>query len=235
MSWLQRLRGIYRPYQVRRFNTQQKGVAERETEILDERFKIDIKTVEYLIRFKLQNTTYPVLSIPLIFNPNRRVFELAEAPQLIEARSKFYYYGAGLPTLSVPDYYAPALDRKARQLVSLFLRDVEPVWVHGSEITEPAANTALVSKTVSAGKSGYVYGFFISTSEANVFRINWTTGATTYSVRIPVLGVGAVQYVDFVALNEGLPADGGSSITITNVNAGTAGSVYQARLLYAEV
>jgi len=234
-AWLQKLRGIYRPYQVRRFNTQQKGVAERETEILDERFKIDIKTVEYLIRFKLQNTTFPVLAIPLAFNPNRKVFEIPEAAQTIEARSKFYYYGAALPTLSAPDYYAPALDRRARQIVSFFGRDVEPAWVHGSEVTAPAANTALVSKTVSAGKSGFIYGFFISSPEPNVFKINWTSGATAYSVRIPISGAGAVQYVDFVAMNEGLPADAGSSVSITVVSAGGATSVYQARILYAEV
>jgi hypothetical protein len=235
MSWLQMLRGIYRPYQVRRFNTQQKGVAERETEILDERFKIDIKTVEYLVRFKLQSTTFPVLSIPLVYNSYRGVFEIAETAQVVEARSKHYYYGAALPTLSAPDFYAPALDRKARQLVSLFGRDVEPSWVHGSEITAPAADTALVSRTVSAEKSAYIYGFFISTTEPNDFRINWTSGATSYSVRIPIGGKGAVHYVDFVALNEGLPANAGSSITITNVNAGGSTSVYQARLLYAEV
>jgi hypothetical protein len=235
MSWLQRLRGKAKPYSVLRLNTQQKGVAERETEISDERFKIDIKTVEYLIRFKLQNTAFPVLAIPLAFNPNRRVFEIPEAAQVTEARSKYQYYGTALPTLTVPDFYAPALDRRARQLVSLFGRDVEPAWVHGSEVTAPAAGTALVSRTVSAGKSGYIYGFFISTTEPNDFRINWTSGATTYSIRIPFGGKGALQYVDFVALNEGLPANAGSAVSITNVNAGTAGSVYQARILYAEV
>jgi len=93
----------------------------------------------------------------------------------------------------------------------------------------------LVSKTVSAGMSWFIYGFFISTTEPNAFRINWTSGAAAYSIRIPISGAGAVQYVDFVALNEGLPADAASSITITNVNAGGTTSVYQARLLYAEV
>ena len=147
MSWLQRLRGIYRPYQVRRFNTQQKGVAERETEILDERFKIDIKTVEYLIRFKLQNTTFPALAIPLAYNPYRRVFEIPETAQVTEARSKYYYYGAALPTLSAPNFYAPALDRRARQLVSLFGRDVEPSWVHGSVIPREGVESFFIRTT----------------------------------------------------------------------------------------
>jgi hypothetical protein len=114
-------------------------------------------------------------------------------------------------------------------------RDVSPAWIHGDEITAPAANTALVSKTVSTGKSGYVYGFFISAGEANDFKINWTSGGASRSIRIPFASKGAVQYVDFVALNEGMSADAGSSITITNVNAGSSGIVYQARILYVEV
>jgi hypothetical protein len=38
-----------------------------------------------------------------------------------------------------------------------------------------------------------------------------------------------------VAFNEGLPADAGTSITITNVNAGSAGIVYQAALFVVGV
>ena len=114
-------------------------------------------------------------------------------------------------------------------------RDVEPEWIHADEVTAPAADTALVSKTVSTGKTGYIYGFFISVGEANDFKINWTSGGAAKSIRIPFSGKGALQYVDFVALNEGMGADAGTDITITNVNAGGSGVVYQARLLYAEV
>jgi len=114
-------------------------------------------------------------------------------------------------------------------------RDVEPEWIHADEVTAPAAGTALVSVTVSTGKRGYIYGFFISAGEANDFKINWTSGGAAKSIRIPFSGSGALQYVDFVALNEGSGADEGTDITITNVNAGGSGVVYQARLLYAEV
>lgn len=114
-------------------------------------------------------------------------------------------------------------------------RDVEPTWIHGSEVVAPAAGTALVSKAVGTGKSGYIYGFFISAGEANDFLINWTSGTVAYSIRIIFAGKGSLQYVDILPLNEGLPADAGTSISITNVNAGSAGVVYQARLLYAEV
>ncbi|MEM1540990.1 MAG: hypothetical protein QXJ07_06415 [Candidatus Bathyarchaeia archaeon] len=114
-------------------------------------------------------------------------------------------------------------------------RDVIPTWVDGGEVTAPAAGTALVSKTVGTGKVGYIYGFFISAGEANDFKVNWVSGAVAKSRRIVFSGKGSLQYVDFVAFNEGLPADAGSSVTITNVNAGSAGVIYQAAILYVEV
>jgi hypothetical protein len=114
-------------------------------------------------------------------------------------------------------------------------RDVTPAWVHGSEVTAPAAGTALVSWTVPAGKTGFIYGFFISVGEGNDFKINWTSGGVAYSRRIVFPGKGTLHFVDMIALNEGLPADGGTSVTITNVNVGSAGIVYQAALLVVAV
>lgn len=114
-------------------------------------------------------------------------------------------------------------------------RDVTPIWIEGAEIVAPTAGSTLVSLTVSTGKVGYIYGFFISAGEPNDFLINWVSGGTGRRRRIVLGGKGSVQYVDLVALNEGSPADGGTRISITNVNAGSAGVVYQASLLYAEV
>jgi len=120
-------------------------------------------------------------------------------------------------------------------LYARYGRSITPTWIHGSEATAPSAGATLVSKTVSSGKKGYIYGFFISAGEANDFYIQWVSGGTTYKIRIPLSSKGAVQYVDFVALNEGLPADDGSTVSIIVVNAGSSGVVYQSRLLYAEV
>jgi len=138
--------------------------------------------------------------------------------------------------LTKPDN-PPALDVALSVLSRLIRwgRDVSPVWIHSGEVSAPTAGTALVSQTVSSGKVGFIYGFYITASEANDFLINWVTGGASKSIRIKFTGAGSLQYVDFIPLNEGLPADGGSSITITNVNAGSTGSVYQARLLYVEV
>jgi hypothetical protein len=114
-------------------------------------------------------------------------------------------------------------------------RDVTPVWVHGDEVTNPAAGTALVSWAVPEGKVGYIYGFYISAGEGNDFKLNWTSGGVTYSRRVIFPGNGTLHFVDMIALNEGLPADPGSTISITNVNAGSTGIVYQAALLVVAV
>jgi hypothetical protein len=114
-------------------------------------------------------------------------------------------------------------------------RDVSPAWVAGSEVTAPDAGTALVSRTVSTGKTGYVYGFLITAGEANDFRLVWTSGGTARSLRVAFASRGTVILVSPVPVNEGLPADGGTSVAIQNVNAGSSGVVYQAAILYAEV
>lgn len=114
-------------------------------------------------------------------------------------------------------------------------RDVSPAWVVGAEISAPAAGTPLVSVTVSPGKQGYIYGFAVTATEANSFRIRWTSGGVAYSYLIHFPSAGTLHYADLIAINEGLPADGGTAISIANVDASSAGSVYQAMLLYAEV
>jgi hypothetical protein len=113
-------------------------------------------------------------------------------------------------------------------------RNVSPAWVVGSEVTAPAAGTALVSRTVSTGKTGYVYGFLVTAGEANDFRLTWTSGGTARSLRVTFASKGTVVLVSPVPVNEGLPADGGTSVSVTNVNAGSSGVVYQAAILYAE-
>jgi len=114
-------------------------------------------------------------------------------------------------------------------------RDVEPTWIYAAEQVAPGAGTALVTQAVTAAKSGYIYGFFISVQEANDFLLNWTSGGAARAKRIIFGSMGTTECVDPIALNEGLPADGGTNITITNVNTGVAGKVYQANVLYGEI
>jgi hypothetical protein len=114
-------------------------------------------------------------------------------------------------------------------------RNVDPTWVHGAAVTAPAALTNLVSQTVTAGKTGYFYGFLITAQEANDFIITWTSSAAVKTIRITYGGKGTVESVDVVSMNEGLGADATTTITIANESVGTAGLIYQARLLYTEV
>jgi hypothetical protein len=116
-----------------------------------------------------------------------------------------------------------------------FNRNVSPTWIYGPELTAPAAGTSLVSKTVSSGKSGYIYGVFISAEEVNTFKLIWISATVARSIRIPFSGRGAVMVVFDVPINEGLPADAGSSVSVVNVNAGSTNVIYQAGILYAEV
>jgi len=131
----------------------------------------------------------------------------------------------------------PNLDVALSSLSRLirFGLDAEPSWIHADEVTAPAAGSSLVSVSVSAGKTGYIYGFYIMASEPNDFKIQWTSSGSLYSIRITFSGPGTVHYSDFIPLNKGQPADGGSTISVVNVNAGSEGKVYQARLLYLEV
>lgn len=114
-------------------------------------------------------------------------------------------------------------------------RDVAPDWTHAAEVVAPGAATVLVTQAVGAGVQGYIYGFFIAAQEANNFLVNWTSGGAAYSKRLVFVAAGSLEAIDQVAFNEGLPADAGSNITITNVTAGGVGMVYQAGLLFAEI
>jgi len=126
-----------------------------------------------------------------------------------------------------------ALSALAR--LSRWGRDVSPLWVLGGEVTAPAAGTALVSRSVSSGRSGYIYGFIITAGEPNDFKLSWTSGGAARGLRIALASRGSVVLVTPVPVNEGLPADGGTTVSIANVVAGGSGVVYQAALLYAEV
>ena len=144
-----------------------------------------------------------------MFNVNHKGAEIAVPVDL-------QYDGVGIPVLT------------------RFGRHISPAWVIGSEVTAPAAGTNLVSRSVSSGKAGYIYGLLITAGESNEFKLIWTSGGAGRSLRVTTASRGSILIVSPVPLNEGLPADGGTSISIQNVNAGSSGVVYQAALLYGE-
>lgn len=113
--------------------------------------------------------------------------------------------------------------------------NINPSWIHATEVIAPGAGTILVSQIVSVGKSGFIYGFLITAQEANNFLINWTSGGIARSIRIVFGAGGSTQDTEVIPLNEGLPADSSTNITITNVTAAGIGKIYQGRLLYVEI
>ncbi|RDD52904.1 MAG: hypothetical protein BA066_07240 [Candidatus Korarchaeota archaeon NZ13-K] len=218
----------------RKLSTAQRAKADEVT-VIDPMLRFQLATDAELNLFKLNNKLTPVLSFPLRYNTQTQRFELGTAPGVeiigingtpVTARD----WSSDFAKLQNLDVALSVLARLYR-----WGRNVVPSWVHGGEVSAPAAGAALVSKTVSTGKSGYIYGFFIMASEGNDFLVKWTSGGAAYSIRVPLGGKGVVQYADFIAMNEGLPANPGSTISIVNVNPGATGSIYQARLLYGEV
>jgi len=114
-------------------------------------------------------------------------------------------------------------------------KNVSLRWAYGDETDEPDAGATLLRKKVTAGKAGYIYGYFLSANETNDFRISWENGGDAQSVRVPLVTRGELRVVESIAINEGIPADAGSELQIKNVKAGSSGSVYQVGILYAEV
>jgi hypothetical protein len=110
-----------------------------------------------------------------------------------------------------------------------------PKWYYGNIVASPAAGTALVSFTVPKGYVGHVFGFSITTSDSsgNQFYINWTSNGVSMSFYIVVPGPGTVFYETDSPINEGSPADPGTTITITNVNAGSGNYFAGLKLLAA--
>lgn len=107
----------------------------------------------------------------------------------------------------------------------------EPVWVHGATVVAPAGNTALVTRTVTAGKTLGILGWIISAGEANDFNLTITSGGVTTTYLIAGQASTVVVILPS-ALISGLPV--GSVITINNITAGGAGILYRADLLYDE-
>ncbi|MEM2376818.1 MAG: hypothetical protein QXZ10_04315 [Sulfolobales archaeon] len=112
-------------------------------------------------------------------------------------------------------------------------RVITPFWVFGSEASNPPANTILAQYNVPSGKTGYIHGLYISCEDGNRFAIQFTSNNTTYTLYIVMPTGGTIYLTDFIAMNEGLPCDGGTTISIKNINSGVG--LYQAGLFIGVV
>jgi hypothetical protein len=107
-------------------------------------------------------------------------------------------------------------------------------WYDGSEVFGPAAGGTLVTHAVSSGKTGYIYGWQVTTDDSgNDFHVQWTSGGSAKSIRVTFGGKGTTQELFGIAYNEGEAADANTNVLITVTGAGI--SFYQGRLLYGEL
>jgi len=181
MSTLER-KGPYKPYRPREFATQQKEVVDRETDITDERFAFDVTTVAYIKRFKLSPAVQPVLSIPVTYNPERKVFEISTGASLIDARIQAKYYGEALPTLIDVGYYPLSLDRKGRLFVNTLENDYSIVTLN---LTVARSDTPLgvsgTSMTI-IKKGGAPWSFKFNSTAKDAIQSDWIGDGTTFEL-----------------------------------------------------
>ena len=107
-------------YKFKRYETEQKR-REEETRIIDDKFIFDIKTSGIIPNYVLTNRVIPVLSIPLAYNPTRKLFEIPTGV-LRDARLKAYYLSAEPSPLSVSDFDFIRMDEYRNLYVHLKAR-----------------------------------------------------------------------------------------------------------------
>ena len=106
----------------------------------------------------------------------------------------------------------------------------EPAWVSGTVTDNPGAGTSLVSKTVTAAKTGRVFGLSITADEANTFDL-YADAVKKLHFSLPAAG--NIYVVLPTPMVDSLAA--ATVVAIKNVSAaGGAGKFYQAQLLYDE-
>jgi len=105
----------------------------------------------------------------------------------------------------------------------------EPVWINGTNQTAPGTSTDLVTKTVTGGKTGRIFGWHIIADEAKEFILN--VGATAYRI-------GALSGEGVIFIESASPVfDNIAATTVINIrvaSAGASGKVYRADLFYDE-
>ncbi len=108
--------------------------------------------------------------------------------------------------------------------LSIILRwghNTTPRWVFGDYINNPTPEYALTYIEVPPDMQAYIYGFYLLSNEANDFKITWRSGGVAQEYLITHSARGVTYFTDTIPLNEGLPADPNSAITVSITNNGT--------------
>jgi len=111
----------------------------------------------------------------------------------------------------------------------------EPVWVMGDILDEPGDGDGLVAYDIAAGKTVKVYGLLVTGSEASGVYLTDDDG-TFIGRRYDLGGEGTLLIVLANPLVDGALGGGdGNRLIVSKINAGGAGSQFQAGLLIDEV
>lgn len=105
------------------------------------------------------------------------------------------------------------------------------VYVRGSYITAPPAESILNQYTCPSGRRCAVIGVLVDAEEPNYFEIRWkSNGASkSYRIRLPSDGILALDFSPGLNIND--LADGGSMIWVTNLSPGNSGKRYKVDML----
>ncbi len=145
--------------------------------------------------------------------------------------------GVNVQVSKITSFGAAEIDAGTLDASINFGRNVRPTWVHADISSNAGAKSALVTKTVTSGKKGFIYGWeIVSEDTSNNFQLNWISDGVGKRLLIVFAGSGnTMAEYRGAALNEGFPADAGTNVDISNNVAAQANKRLQARLLYAEV
>src|SRR5712691_13374829 len=111
------------------------------------------------------------------------------------------------------------------------------VWINGAETTAPGAATQLVKIVTSPGKVGRVYGFRVVSQEANAAGKVWRLRANIQgqSLNLALVDITNPSFIQTEGDEIGIvKGNGVDFFEVINVVAGTASTIHQASVLYAE-
>ena len=195
-----------------------------EVEVLDPRFALDIITDAFLSKLRLSNRMSVALSIPLYYDPDRNLFTIPERAQPTQSFIYGRYYGAVLPSETVPGDYQVAIDPNHRLYITTEMLS-NPGNAETFTVTPLGANAAYYgpsrdfysSRLTTFGVMGYAdqasasNGVYVQLSHDN---LNWDYQGATATLS----GAGAVSLAQVVTARYA---------RVVWVNGGAAQSVFR--------
>lgn len=157
-----------------------------EVVIEDSRFAIDILTDAFLNKLRLNNRASVVFAVPLYYDPDRNLFRVPERAQPVQSFVYGRYYGASLPSETVPGDYQVAVDAQHRLYVTADKLEAKatPI-VKGSVFNASvSANTNIFSSNLTPTHSPTVFRIYACFSASGVLSVARTKAGTTVTEQL---------------------------------------------------